>query len=266
MHVAFTRYLQPAIDACSGSNFVLPLSLAVIYDSVTHGSYEKIKVRVTASAVPSPAQRTPKGVTLTQEKAWITAYIRERDAWLASIPRLNSTRYRTKFFLNQIALGRWQLELPLNANGFRLEAHHIQNLTAYADGFLNLAVGPNAVPQLNLTNESTPAHPPKTPVSTPQAQPPTTSTFTEIGNGIYAAAERIDAVDRLITTVVTRTDRAKSLWTTVVGMLWQILWAVFGFFAGVPREVWFVVAIIAATLMLAYLYRQIELGKIRETK
>jgi hypothetical protein len=39
---------------------------------------------------------------------------------------------------------------------------------------------------------------------------------------------------------------------------------VFGLIVGVPREVWLVVAVIAALLMLMYLYRQIALGKIRE--
>ena len=71
-------------------------------------------------------------------------------------------------------------------------------------------------------------------------------------------------MDAAVTGVVTRTDRAKSLWTTVGGTIWQAAWAVFGFLVGLPREVWIVVAVIAAVLMLAYLYRQIVLGRIRE--
>ena len=54
------------------------------------------------------------------EKAWITEYVRLRDAWLASIPRLRATRYRTRFFLDQIKVGRWHLELPLTIHGVRL--------------------------------------------------------------------------------------------------------------------------------------------------
>jgi hypothetical protein len=34
-------YLEPAIEACDGSHFTLPLSLAVIYDSINHGSLRK---------------------------------------------------------------------------------------------------------------------------------------------------------------------------------------------------------------------------------
>ena len=43
-----------------------------------------------------------------------------------------------------------------------------------------------------------------------------------------------------------------------------MLWAVGGFLAGVPREVWLVVAIIAAVLVSLFIYRQITLGKLRE--
>jgi uncharacterized membrane protein required for colicin V production len=43
-----------------------------------------------------------------------------------------------------------------------------------------------------------------------------------------------------------------------------MLWAVVGFFAGVPREVWLVVAIIAGVLIALFIYRQITLGKLRE--
>ena len=75
-----------------------------------------------------------------------------------------------------------------------------------------------------------------------------------------------DQVERIATTVTTRNDAAKSLWTTVVGSVTQTFWALFGLFAGIPREVWLVVAVIVALLMLMYLYRQIALGKIRERK
>lgn len=268
LHVAFERYLKPAVEACAGSGFVLPLSLAVIYDSMTHGSYEKIRARV--------------GSQIT-EKSWITEYVRKRDAWLAGIPRLNSTRYRTRFFLNQIMLGKWQLDLPVNVNGFWLREDHIRNLTAFADGFLDTAVGPNLTPHTHLAKQATPPNDPQLPASTPQAQPPRVQsadfslsqaeactlnrlTLDEIEDRVNAAAAKFDQADSIVTNVVTRTDRAKSLWTTVIGTVWQTTWAVFGFFTGLPREVWLVVAVLAAVLMLFYLYRQMALGKIRETK
>jgi hypothetical protein len=82
---------------------------------------------------------------------------------------------------------------------------------------------------------------------------------------LNCSAAKFDQVDRIVTGVTTRTDRAKSLWTTVVGTVWQSAWALFGIIAGIPRDVWLVVAIIAALLMLLYLYRQLTLGRIRET-
>lgn len=283
LHVAFERYLKPAVEACEGSGFILPLSLAVIYDSITHGSYERIRdsVRVTPTGVNSETGITRERVALTYEKSWITEYVRRRDAWLASIPRLNSTRYRTRFFLNQIMLGKWHLDLPLIVNGFRLEEGHIQKLLACADGFLQTAVGPNLEPHTTSSHESIPHIDQQIPASTPQAQPPFVQstnfslsssekpqaeacTLNNIEKRVNEAAAEFDQADRIATTVITRTDRAKSLWTTVVGTIWQTAWALIGFLAGLPREVWLVVAVIAALLMLFYLYRQIALGKIRE--
>ncbi|MGH9945569.1 MAG: chitosanase [Pyrinomonadaceae bacterium] len=306
LHVAYERYLKPAIDACAGSDFILPLSLAVIYDSKTHGSYEKIRDRVGGVASNLQLGNIPERHSLSAhrtaeprsnfEKAWITEYVRRRDAWLAGIPRLNATRYRTRFFLNQITLGKWHLELPLNINGFRLEENHIQNLLAYADGFLDLAVGPHLEPQENLTTDEPSSTTPQIPATNPQAQPPNVRvssphvsngslvthganfdapaartdrnpeswTLNKIEKHVDAAAEKFDQGERIITTVITRTDRAKSLWTTVIGTLWQTAWAIIGVIAGLPREVWFAVAIIAAALMLLYLYRQIALGLLRE--
>lgn len=66
-YIAFECYLKPAIRACESSGFELPLSLAVVYDSMTHGSWEKIRdrVRVAPLGVIPPGAFTPKGVTLT---------------------------------------------------------------------------------------------------------------------------------------------------------------------------------------------------------
>ena len=105
-YVAERRYLRPAIKICERRGFVLPLSLAVVYDSVIHGSFERIAAHVDEA----------------EEKAWITEYVRRRDRWLDSVPRLRPTRYRTKFFLAQIMTGNWQLQLPLSVHGICLKA------------------------------------------------------------------------------------------------------------------------------------------------
>lgn len=277
--IAERKYLQPAIEACEGSGFILPLSLAVIYDSMTHGSYEKIrdKVRVNRSDGFSRSKDgTPKSVTLTFEKAWITEYLRQRDAWLGSILRLRSTRYRTRFFLNQVILGKWDLVLPINVHGVRLTNELLQ-ISPEQTSEIETAARPEIEPsKLTMTNLKQP----QIPATNPQARPPVLSpafrrplppeggaqnTLDTIEIRINNAAETYDQIERIATTVITRTDRAKSLWTTVTGTLFQTAWAVFSFAAGLPREIWFFAAGVAAVLTLMYLYRQITLGRIRES-
>jgi len=276
MQIAFEKYLGPAMDECDQLGFVLPLSLAVVYDSLTHGSYHRFRDRI----------------PLTHEKAWITAYVRERDRWLLSVPRLRSTRYRTQFFLDQIKLGRWELRLPLNVHGFWLRDEHIQSLLKFADEAIGIdpAVRPNLEPHTQSDPKNVPPTSSDVLTPTPQAEPPGGLTVREgssthdralphgqasaeactpkaldvLEGGVNCASERFDQIDRIVTGVTIRTDRAKSLWTTVIGTIWQSAWAVFGLIAGLPREVWLVVAVIAALLMLLYLYRQIALGRMRE--
>ena len=238
--IALSRYLKPALSECERLGFTLPLSLAVVYDSITHGSWSKIRDMVRISP--------------TNEKAWITDYVRRRDAWLRSIPRLSKTRYRTQFFLGQILTGRWTLKLPVTVQGVRLTKQ-------------NSPAGPLPIPA-----ETPPPNPAESSdtncdrtVPAERSGPAKPNILDTIETGVNAAAERVDQADRIVSTTVTRTDKAKSLWTTVLGSVGQAAWAVAGFAAGIPREVWLVVAIIAAVLIGLYLYRQIALGKIRES-
>lgn len=106
--IAFEHYLKPALDACEGSKFKHPLSLAVIYDSINQGSFPKVRDRVSVSD--------------TNEKAWIAEYCADRKAFLASSRKaiVRSTVYRPNFFLSLIANNNWDLKLPINVNGHRL--------------------------------------------------------------------------------------------------------------------------------------------------
>jgi len=283
--VAIRFYVAPAIAECRRRGFTEPLSLAVIYDSFVHGSFERISAIVKA---PS-----------SFERAWTTEYVRRRDRWLASIPRLAATRYRTRFFLNQIRFENWQLELPVRAQGVTVTNSAISELAQMMrvtkPDLKTSAVGPSLnEPRQTISEPST--NPPVT--SPPEAQPPdpieaataqaeTRASGCEPGSEppavaggsldsdeatcldtvesrVNAAAEKYDQVERIATAVTTRNDAAKSLWTTVIGSLSQTFWALFGILAGIPREVWLAVAVIVALLTLMYLYRQITLGKIRE--
>lgn len=235
-NVAAERYLLPAIEECRRRGFVLPLTLAVVYDSIVHGSWDRI------------AARTPQGkaADAAAERSWIVSYVRRRHLWLTNIPRLKVTTYRTKFFLNQIAIGNWSLRLPITVHGVRL-----------TDAMLPR-------PGVELTAAAQAPRPAAT--STISGSADLESGQSGITTAFASAAEKFDHVEGIVNAAVRRTDAAKSLWTTVAGTAWQAVWGVFGFAAGLPREIWIVVAITAAALMIFYLYRQIEMGKIRETR
>lgn len=247
MFVATDRFLKPAIVICERLGFNLPLSLAVVYDSVVHGSWERIAARVQQAF--QPVENTQAGRPAVHEKAWITAYVRRRHMWLTAFARLKATNYRTRFFLSQIAIGNWELRLPLNVHGVRLVSvagERQAEPPALAGG-----TDTHQIPIQSGLPEAEPIQ---------ASMPPAHAG----GSAFAAAASGFDRIDGVITGVVTRTDRAKSLWTTVLGTLTQAAWAVFGFVAGLPREVWIVVAVMAGLLTLGYLYRQIVLGRIRE--
>jgi hypothetical protein len=172
----------------------------------------------------------------TGEAEWILRYVRRRHEWLTGVERLRPTAYRTRFFLGQIAISNWQLRLPLTVNGVRLTAETFAS---------------HPVPAGSTSD-----------VKAAAASPGTGQVFKA---ALGSAGEQFDRVETVVNTAQRRADAVKSLWTTVGGTIWQAAWGVFGFAAGLPTEIWIVVAVIAAALMLFYLHRQLTLGKIRET-
>lgn len=275
--VAYERYLAPAVETCERMGFVTPLSLAVVYDSITHGSWDWISARVKAS-VPT-VYRDP----LVFEKSWITEYVRLRHRWLTEIKRLRVTNYRTKFFLNQIAISNWTLALPLTIHGARLTNELLDKRTE------NAVAAPTAddAPTHHEHAEAASAEPTArsesqavdksfadivfgTDASCPPenaAESASSSSLAEkAGEIATTAASGFDRVDGVFSSLVRRSDSAKSMWATVAGSASQAAWAVLGFFIGLPREIWIGVATIAAALTILYLYRQITLGRIRELR
>ncbi len=271
--VVFERYLAPALDECESLGFARPHSLAVVYDSFVHGSWQRIRDRIKGIfLLPERQPRDEQAI----EKKWIIRYLQTRDAWLEGIPRLRKTAYRTDFFLAQVARGNWTLSLPLNVHGVQLTEEMFRDFdraeTVSPDVRKDSPVEPDKKPA-NDVNDKTPSQSSDTPRPQRQTHPAVEAQpaeheevnyLGEIETSVNAAAARYDQVERIAKSAVTRTDSAKSLWTTVGGTCWQMAWAVGGFISGVPREVWLVVAVAAAALMLIYLYRQIELGRIRE--
>ena len=235
--IAFERYMQPAVAECGAFGFELPLSLAVVHDSMVHGSWERIANNL-----------GPVG----EERSWIKRYLEDRDDWLRSVTRLKATVYRTKFFLTQIKRGNWELALPVNVNGYALTDDIFKSPEAPVPQ-TTAADPPTSLPESHRTGRG---------VEKTVAAPAETLDAIEVR--VNAVAARVDQAERIVVTTATRTDKAKSLWTTVAGTTWQMVWAIGGFLAGVPREVWLIVALIAGALMMLFLYRQIVLGRIRE--
>lgn len=234
-------YLKPALDLCEKYGFVEPLSLSVVYDSIVHGSFFRVARGV--------------DVIHRSEREWITAYVRRRDAWFASYSRLVKGRYRTRFFLDQIAISNWGLRTPFTVHGVRLTSQNFEQPAA-------------ALPNEKTVNATVSATEPLDPSTNSASNPPIQpqQAFETIGQAASVGAEKFDAVEGVVTAVTRRADSVKSMWATVGGSIGQATWAVFGFFAGLPREVWITVAVIAGCLMLFYLYRQIVLGRIREAR
>lgn len=105
-------YWAPAANYASALNLDLGLSVAVVYDSVVHGSWKAMRDRTLATS-PMPG---------TDQKAWVAAYVATRRAWLAGNANtlLRKCVYRMDAFNALIAAGAWDLPLPLTVRGVLL--------------------------------------------------------------------------------------------------------------------------------------------------
>lgn len=242
--VAFTRYLTPAIEACEGSGFTLPLSLAVIYDSINHGSYQKIRdqVRCVRSQFMSDAHF---------EKAWIGEYTERRDAWLRSVARLKATAYRTAFFLTQIRLNNWRLKLPLRVQGYLLTDSVIE-----ASGET-----PSANPQTDQSKAQSSASSDAPPAAEPQSPNTEDDDGFSIGDVWGKAVDGFDRVTGVADVIATRKAAAKALLKVVVSAVSQAFWWAASIDLGLPWWVWAVVASGLVVFGLFYTYRHFSLGK-----
>lgn len=107
-------YWTPAAASAARLGLAEPLSLAVVYDSVVHGSWILLRDRtVTRAGQPSKAG----------ERSWTAAYVRERRQWLATHPNmlLRKTVYRMDAFDALIAERNWSLALPMLVRGVRID-------------------------------------------------------------------------------------------------------------------------------------------------
>ncbi|MCE9650546.1 MAG: peptidoglycan-binding protein [Parvibaculum sp.] len=108
-------YWTPAAKTATTFGFASPLSTAVVYDSLIHGSWSAMRDRTTAR-VGEPNK--------AGEKKWVPAYVAERRNWLATHPNalLQKTVYRMDAFNALIKNGNWSLGIPMSVCGVSVDA------------------------------------------------------------------------------------------------------------------------------------------------
>lgn len=108
-------YWRPATHVASLMGAHEALSVAVLYDSVIHGSLSLMRAEVDAKHGLMSA---------TGERAWIAAYVAHRRKWLSTHGNklLRKTVYRMDAFASLIGQGNWSLDLPFSLCGVRIDA------------------------------------------------------------------------------------------------------------------------------------------------
>ena len=100
-------YWNPALKNATTLGIKSALGSAVVYDSIVHGSWGKIRDR----NINKFGQ-----VSAISEKAWIKNYVSVRRDWLAThptVPLLHRTVYRMDAFIKLVDANNWDLTLPL---------------------------------------------------------------------------------------------------------------------------------------------------------
>lgn len=102
-------FWTPSVNIAKGWGFVLPLSVAVIYDSHIQGYWGPLASIISNSIVPNA----------TNEQAWISLYVKTRSSWLENNANkfLRNTVYRMTGFQDLMTLGNWKLDLPIVMRG-----------------------------------------------------------------------------------------------------------------------------------------------------
>ena len=98
-------YWQPAAQEAASMGIRTPLGIAMVYDSMVHGSWRRMRDATNEAA----------DIKVVGEQRWISAYIAIRRAWMASHVRadIRATTYRMDAFKALVDHAHWALELPL---------------------------------------------------------------------------------------------------------------------------------------------------------
>jgi chitosanase len=103
-------YWNPAVNSASTINVQTALGIAVVFDSITHGSWKLIRDRTNNQF---------GSLSSIGEREWIQKYINVRRNWLANhaVQILHLTVYRMDAFKKIIQTSNWDLILPFTVRG-----------------------------------------------------------------------------------------------------------------------------------------------------
>jgi chitosanase len=106
-------YWTPAVRRAMDINVETALGMAVVYDSIIHGSWARMRDRTTDRH---------GNLSAIKEKNWIAHYLDVRREWLAnhSVPLLRRTVYRMDSLKQLINDNNWELQLPFTVRGLRV--------------------------------------------------------------------------------------------------------------------------------------------------
>jgi chitosanase len=107
-------YWTPALNRATAIGIETALGVAVVFDSITHGSWALIRDR-TISKFGKPS--------IIGEQTWIGHYVDVRRDWLAnhSVKLLHVTVYRMDAFKKLIEKRNWDLALPFTVRGLVID-------------------------------------------------------------------------------------------------------------------------------------------------
>lgn len=113
-------YWTPALNSSAAINIETALGMAVVFDSITHGSWSLMRDRTNTNF---------GNLSSIGEKKWIENYVNVRRNWLAnhSITILHLTVYRMDAFKKIISSGNWDLNLPFNVRGLVIDEDTLQS-------------------------------------------------------------------------------------------------------------------------------------------
>jgi chitosanase len=121
-------YWDPASLAAHMLGIETALGTGVVYDSFIHGAWARLRNATNAQVGVAPmgaSTRERASERDPSERRWIGAYITVRRDWLAghANPLLRRTVYRMDTFATLVAAGNWDLVLPIEAHGVRIDQH-----------------------------------------------------------------------------------------------------------------------------------------------